>query len=346
VNILVTGGAGYIGSHTCKALAAAGFLPIAYDNIVSGHEWAVRWGPLVRGDILDRQRLKEAFQQYKPTAVMHFAAYTDVGESVEQPLKYYRNNVAGTLSLLETMREHGVSQMVFSSTCATYGIPKTLLISEAHPQNPINPYGASKLVDEQMLEDVGRAHGICSVSLRYFNAAGADPDGDIGEERTSEGHLIPLVLQVAAGQRSHVTVFGTDYETPDGTCVRDYVHVSDLAEAHVLALNLLKEGSGNKSFNLGTGRGFSVREVIQTARLVTGRTITVAEGPRRPGDPSWLVADATRAKNELGWKPKYDDLNRIIHTAWHWLCKRRSAVAAPHLHNTNVSQVDAGEPHS
>ncbi|MGH9548823.1 MAG: UDP-glucose 4-epimerase GalE, partial [Terriglobales bacterium] len=299
MNILVTGGAGYIGSHTCKALAAAGFMPIVYDNMVFGHEWAVRWGPLVRGDILDRPRLEEAFKQYKPIAVMHFAAYADVGESVEQPLKYYRNNVAGTLTLLEVMREHGVSQMVFSSTCATYGIPLAIPISEAHPQNPINPYGASKLMDEQMLEDVGRAHDIRSISLRYFNAAGADPDGEIGEERTSEGHLIPLVLHVAIGQRSHVTVFGTDYDTPDGTCIRDYVHVTDLAEAHVLALKGL--GSGNKSYNLGMGRGFSVKEVIQTARSVTGRNIAVVEGSRRPGDPSCLVADATRAKNELGW---------------------------------------------
>jgi UDP-arabinose 4-epimerase len=327
LNVLVTGGAGYIGAHACKALAAAGFTPIAYDNLVSGHEWAVRWGPLVRGDILDRPRLEEVFQQYKPTAVMHFAAYADVGESVEQPLKYYRNNVAGTLNLLEVMRDLNVSHMVFSSTCATYGIPQTIPIPEIHPQNPINPYGASKLMVERMLADFGMANGFRSISLRYFNAAGADPDGEIGEERDSEGHLIPLVLQTAAGRRPHITIFGTDYDTPDGTCVRDYVHVTDLAEAHVLALKAIQANSNSGSYNLGTGNGFSVREVIQTACYVTGRTIAVSEGLRRPGDPSRLVGDATRAKSELGWKPQYDDLNQIIGTAWNWFLQYRPALA-------------------
>jgi UDP-arabinose 4-epimerase len=323
MNVLVTGGAGYIGPHTCKALAEAGFRPIAYDNMVSGHEWAVQWGPLIRGDILDRQRLGELFREYKPIGVMHFAAYADVGESMEEPLKYYRNNVAGTLTLLETMRENSVDQMVFSSTCATYGVPQTIPISELHEQNPINPYGASKLVGERMLADVGTAHGIRSVLLRYFNAAGADPDGELGEERLSEGHLVPLVLKVALGSRSHLTTFGTDYDTPDGTCIRDYVHVSDLARVHVLALQALERGSNNSCYNLGTGKGFSVKEVIQAAREVTGRSIAVVEGPRRPGDAPRLVADATKAKRELGWQARYVDLSQIIATAWHWVVKRQ-----------------------
>jgi UDP-arabinose 4-epimerase len=323
LNILVTGGAGYIGSHTCKALSAAGFRPIAYDNMVAGHDWAVKWGPLVKGDILDRSRLEEVVRQFRPAAVMHFAAYADVGESVEQPLKYYRNNVAGTLNLLEVMRDYGVSQMVFSSTCATYGLPQTIPISELHPQNPINPYGASKLMDERMLADIDMTHGIRSISLRYFNAAGADPEGEIGEERNSEGHLIPLVLQAAAGRRPHITIFGTDYDTPDGTCVRDYVHVTDLAEAHVLALKALQNGSNSRSYNLGTGKGFSVREVIQTSRSVTERMIAAREGARRPGDPPHLVADAGRARSELGWKPSYDDLSQIVETAWNWLLQQQ-----------------------
>jgi UDP-arabinose 4-epimerase len=328
LNILVTGGAGYIGSHTCKALAAAGLMPITYDNMVSGHEWAVKWGPLIRGDILDRPRLEEAFRKYSPTAVMHFAAYADVGESVGQPLKYYRNNVAGTLILLEVMREYGVNRMVFSSTCATYGLPQAMPISELHPQSPINPYGASKLMGEQILADIGVAHDIRSISLRYFNAAGADPDGEIGEERHFEGHLIPLVLQAAAGQRPHITIFGTNYDTPDGTCVRDYVHVTDLAEAHLLALKALREECNSGSYNLGIGNGFSVREVIRTAMAVTGRIITTKEGTRRAGDPPRLVADASRAKNELGWKPRYGDLDQIIATAWNWTLSRQAEPAA------------------
>ena len=240
VNILVTGGAGYIGSHTCKALAKAGFTPITYDNLTSGHEWAVRWGPLARGDILDRDRLDEVFRQYQPSAVMHFAAYAYVDESVEQPLKYYRNNVAGALNLLDVMREHGVNYIVFSSTCATYGLPQAIPMPEDHPQNPVNPYGASKLMVERMLTDFGTAYGLRSISLRYFNAAGADPDGEIGEDHDPETHLIPLVLETAAGRRPNITIYGTDYDTPDGTCIRDYVHVTDLAKAHVLALKALQ----------------------------------------------------------------------------------------------------------
>jgi len=326
LNILVTGGAGYIGSHTCKALAAAGFMPVAYDNLVFGHEWAVKWGPLARGDILDRGRLEEVFRQYKPSAIVHFAAYAYVGESVEQPAKYYKNNVTGTLTLFEAMRDHGVEQMVYSSTCATYGRPQMIPIPEHHPQNPVNPYGASKLMVEQILADFSAAYGLRSISLRYFNAAGADADGEIGEDHDPETHLIPLVLQTAAGKRPNITIYGTDYDTPDGTCIRDYVHVSDLAEAHVLALKALSSNGSSASYNLGTGRGFSVREVIQTAHSVTGRVIPVREGPRRPGDPPRLVADATRAKTDLGWTPKYADLNQIVKSAWGWSLRHHPAL--------------------
>jgi UDP-arabinose 4-epimerase len=324
VNVLVTGGAGYIGSHACKALAASGLLPIAYDNLVSGHAWAVKWGPLEVGDILDRARLDEVFHKHRPSAVMHFAAYAYVGESVEQPVKYYRNNVSGTLSLLEAMHDHGVQRLVFSSSCATYGMPQGSRIGEDHPQNPINAYGASKLMVERMLADFGTAYGLRSISLRYFNAAGADPDGEIGEDHDPETHLIPLVLETAMGKRRNVTIHGTDYDTPDGTCIRDYVHVTDLAEAHVLALKAL-QGNGNAaSRNLGIGKGFSVKQVIETARSVTNRTIAVKEGARRPGDPPQLVADATRAKGELGWKPQCQDLDQIIGSAWNWMLKRKA----------------------
>jgi UDP-arabinose 4-epimerase len=327
-NVLVTGGAGYIGAHACKALAASGFKPIAYDSLVHGHEWAVQWGPLAKGDVLDRNRLDQVFADYQPSAVMHFAAYAYVGESVGQPSKYYRNNVAGTLNLLDVMREHAVNQMVFSSTCATYGVPQAVPISELHAQNPINPYGASKLMVERILADFSSAYGLRSISLRYFNAAGADPEADVGEEHDPETHLIPLVLQAAYGSEPDIIINGTDYDTPDGTCIRDFIHVTDLAEAHVLALKALQGEPKSASYNLGTGNGFSVREVIRTARALTGRSIAVKEGSRRPGDPPRLVADATRAKNELGWKPRYGDLDQIITTAWNWMLKRQPKPSA------------------
>lgn len=323
MNVLVTGGAGYIGSHTCKALSKAGLTPVTYDNLVTGHDASVKWGPLERGDILDRAGLDAVLQKYRPTAVLHFAAYAYVGESVTQPAKYYRNNVGGALTLLEAMRDHGVTQMVFSSSCSTYGSPRGIPIGEDHPQNPINPYGASKLMVERMLADFGAAYNLRSVSLRYFNAAGADPDGKIGEDHDPETHLIPLVLKAAAGERPNITIYGTDYDTPDGTCIRDYVHVTDLAEAHVLAFMALQGGSDSSSYNLGTGHGFSVREVIQSANAVSGRKIPVVEGRRRPGDPARLVADAKRAKVELGWDPQYGDLRQIIATAWNWMLKRQ-----------------------
>lgn len=321
-HVLVAGGAGYVGSHACKTLAQAGYVPIAYDNMIYGHEWAVRWGPLERGDILDSQRLDEVFRRYRPEAVLHFAAFAYVGESVGDPGKYYRNNVAGTLVLLETMRQHGVGRIVFSSTCSTYGIPQQVPIPESHPQNPINPYGASKLMVERILEDFDRAHRVKSICLRYFNAAGADPDCEIGEYHDPETHLIPLVLYAAAGRRPSVAIYGDDYPTADGTCIRDYVHVSDLAEAHVAALQVLEQGGGSDRFNLGTGRGSSVREVVDTGRRVTGRTIATEVVTRRAGDPAELVADASRAVRALGWHPRHADLESQVLHAWNWLTRK------------------------
>ncbi len=316
--ILVTGGAGYIGSHVCKMLAMAGYTPVTYDNLVYGHPWAVRWGPLEHGDLLDRARLDAVLRQYRPTAVMHFAAFAYVGESMADPGRYYQNNVAGTLTLLQAMRDQRIDQLVFSSTCATYGVPEQSPIGEQHPQRPINPYGASKWMVERMLTDFGSAHGLRAIALRYFNAAGADPDGEIGEVHDPETHLIPLVLDAAAGRLPAVTVFGDDYPTADGTCVRDYIHVADLAQAHLLALQALESGAASTAYNLGNGKGFSVREVIDCAERVTGRSVPVEKGPRRVGDPSHLVGDATRIREALGWQPAFADLETIIETAWRW----------------------------
>ena len=277
--VLVTGGAGYIGSHTCKLLRKAGYQPVVYDDLIYGHRNFAKWGPFEEGDIADVRRLYEVLDKYRPDAVLHFAAFAYVGESVEDPAKYYRNNVIGSITLLEAVHRAGIEKFVFSSTCATYGIPKEIPISEDHPRHPINPYGRSKLMIENILEDFNKAYGIRSISLRYFNAAGADPDCEIGEDHTPETHLIPLVLDVAAGKRSHVCIHGDDYDTPDGTCIRDYVHVSDLADAHVLALQALEAGRGNDAFNLGNGQGFSVREIIDAAEKVTGKSIKSIAGP-------------------------------------------------------------------
>ncbi|MDB5643334.1 MAG: galE [Hyphomicrobiales bacterium] len=316
--VLVTGGAGYIGSHTCKALARAGYTPVVYDNLDYGHEWAVKWGPFERGDIQDRARLDEVIARHKPVAVLHFAAYAYVGESVTDPAKYYRNNTVGSLSLLEAMRAGGVRDIVFSSTCATYGMPDALPISESQQQRPINPYGASKLMVERMLVDFAPAYGMRFSALRYFNAAGADPDGEIGEDHNPETHLIPLVLDAASGRRENITVFGTDYDTPDGTCIRDYIHVADLAQAHVLALKTLREGGASDFYNLGNGQGFSVREVIAAVERATGLKVPVKESGRREGDPAALVADARKARDTLGWRPQHADIDDIVRTAWAW----------------------------
>jgi UDP-arabinose 4-epimerase len=317
-HVLVTGGAGYIGAHACKALAAAGYTPITYDNLVYGHPEAVRWGPLEKGDIGDRTQLEMVMQKYNPSAVMHFAAYAYVGESVENPAKYYRNNVAGTLSLLESMKHCGINKMIFSSTCATYGMPDQIPIGESHPQNPINPYGRSKLMIEWILRDFAAAYDLKYISLRYFNAAGADPSAEIGEDHDPETHLIPLVLEAALGRRNRLEIYGTDYDTPDGTCIRDYIHVTDLADAHLLALEYLNDGGESDVFNLGNGNGFSVGEVITTAKKVTGCDIPCFESERRPGDPSVLIGSSEKIRNKLGWRAAHNSLEAIIKTAWRW----------------------------
>ena len=321
-NVLVTGGAGYIGSHTCKVLAQKGYQPIAFDDLSTGHAWAAKWGPLERGNILDRSALDRVISKYRPSACLHFAAFAYVGESVSDPGKYYRNNVAGSLTLLEALRDHRIDQCVLSSTCATYGIPDTVPIDEKSPQSPINAYGASKLMVERMLADFHAAHQLRSVSLRYFNAAGADPDVEIGEDHDPETHLVPLVLEAACGDRESITVFGDDYETHDGTCVRDYIHVTDLAEAHVLALKALEQGLGRRAFNLGNGQGYSVREVIAAVERVTGLSVRARIGGRRPGDPARLVSNCARAESELQWRPRIHRLDDIVATAWEWHKRR------------------------
>jgi UDP-arabinose 4-epimerase len=316
--ILVTGGAGYIGAHACKALARAGYLPVTYDNLVYGHPAAVKWGPLEEGHINDQRRLEAVMHQYRPAAVMHFAAYAYVGESVADPAKYYQNNAGGTLVLLDAMRTCKIDKIIFSSTCATYGIPEQIPIPEDHPQNPINPYGRSKLIIEWILQDFAIAYGLKYVSLRYFNAAGADPDAEIGEKHDPETHLIPLALDAALGKRDQLVIFGTDYDTPDGTCIRDYIHVSDLAKAHLLALRYLNDGGPSDVFNLGNGNGFSVRNVVAAAMQVTGRRIPCLESERRAGDPAVLIGSSEKIKNILGWKAIHNDLEVIVGTAWQW----------------------------
>jgi len=318
-NILVIGGAGYIGSHTCKTLHAAGFVPVVLDNLSKGNKWAVKWGPLIEGDIKDSQFLCQTLDNVKPVAVMHFAAHAYVGESVQHPQKYYQNNVAGTLNILDAMLAHNIRNFIFSSTCATYGVPEFLPITELHPQAPINPYGTSKLMVEQILRDYDNAYNLKHVSLRYFNAAGADPDSEIGENHDPETHLIPLVLDVAMGKRASLSVFGNDYDTSDGTCIRDYIHVSDLATAHVLSLKyLLEEDSSSAAFNLGNGKGFSVNEIITTAERVTGKKIQSFLNPRRPGDPPVLIGDASKFVATMAWKPHYSEIDTIIETAYKW----------------------------
>jgi UDP-arabinose 4-epimerase len=329
-SILLVGGAGFIGAHTAKCLASHGYRPVIYDNLSRGHaEPARRFGPLEIGDISDRERLAEVLARHAPRAVMHFAAFAYVGESVADPALYYFNNVAGTLSLLEAMRAAGVRHLVFSSSCATYGIPAQVPIAEESVQAPINPYGRSKLMVEQILADYGHAYDLRSVSLRYFNAAGADPDGEIGERHDPETHIIPIALDVAAGRRPAVSVFGNDYPTRDGTCVRDFIHVTDLAEAHLLAARKLLAGGESLQINVGNGQGHSVREVIAMVEEVTGRPVAIEWAPRRPGDPPVLVASAERARAVLGWQPRFPSLRQIVETAWITRAPRETSWAPP-----------------
>jgi UDP-glucose-4-epimerase GalE len=319
--LLVTGGAGYIGSHTVKHLLQRGEKIVVLDNMVYGHLDALPMDRVtfVKGDLSDAALLKKLFADHHPRAVLHFAAYCYVGESVQEPLKYYRNNVAAPLTLLEAMEEHGCKQFIFSSTCATYGDPQFIPMDETHPQQPVNPYGASKYMLERILRDCEVAWGLKAVFLRYFNASGCDPDGEIGEDHSPETHLIPRILMAVTGEADSITVFGTDYPTPDGTCIRDYIHVLDLAKAHALALDHLRAGRASTAVNLGTGRGFSVKEIIATAETITGKKVPVTYGARRAGDPAELVANPQRAKELLGWEAQYKDPRSHIQHAWNWM---------------------------
>ena len=324
MNVLITGGAGYIGSHTAKAMARAGFTPVSLDNLSFGHVWAVKWGPLEKGELADVEFVRRVVKQHKIEAVVHFAANAFVGESMTDPRKYFQNNVVNTLNLLNVMNDEGVKTFVFSSTCATYGDPIHVPIDETHPQNPVNPYGESKLFVEKMLKWYGHAYNLRWTALRYFNAAGADPDGEIGEDHDPETHLIPLVIQAAQGKRPHIGVFGADYPTPDGTAIRDYIHVTDLADAHVKSVQRLinsRGGEASDAFNLGTGNGSTVRQVIKAVENVSGRNVNVVDSPRRPGDPPALVADAKKANTMLGWTPKFPRIETIVGHAWKWHSK-------------------------
>jgi len=323
VNVLVTGGAGYIGSHVLKALDEKGFNIIVYDNLSKGHEEAVLAGKLIIGDLEDEDLLNRVFRDNKIDAVMHFAAFIEVGESVKEPLKYYQNNTANTINLLKIMGNNDVNKFIFSSTAAVYGNPETVPIPETESIKPINPYGQSKAFVEKVLEDSSKAKDFKYVSLRYFNAAGADPLGRIGESHNPETHLIPLILKTAKGERESIKIFGIDYPTPDGTCIRDYIHVDDLADIHVRALEHLLNGGESDVFNCGYGYGYSVKEVVETAKKVTEIDFKVEEAPRREGDPAILVADSTKLKTKFGWIPKYNDLEYIIQTAWNWELNKR-----------------------
>ena len=319
--VLVTGGAGYIGSHTCKALSRAGYEPLVFDDLSAGYESFVQWGELIRGNIMDTALLTKVMREAKPLGVIHFASFIQVGESVELPGKYYRNNTGGSLSILEAMRASGVENIVVSSTAAVYGEPEAVPIDESSPLAPVNPYGASKFMMERILDDFGHAHGLRSAALRYFNAAGADPDGEVGERHNPETHLIPRVFMAAEGEIPALKLFGDDYPTPDGTCIRDYIHVCDLADAHISALEKLAAGARAIKANLGTGHGYSVKQIIDESRRVIGKEIPYSISPRRAGDSPSLVAKVDRAKDILGWQAKYSSLENIISTAWNWFLK-------------------------
>ena len=316
--ILICGGAGYIGSHANKLLSQKGYETVVFDNLIYGHREAVKWGKFIKGDLKNPEKINAVFENYPIDAVMHFAAYAYVGESVAEPEKYYINNVANTLNLLHAMRDHGCNKIIFSSTCATYGEPGKVPITEDMPQKPVNPYGASKFMVERILMDYAKAYDLKYIALRYFNAAGADPEGEIGEDHDPETHLIPLVLDAASGKRPDIKVFGADYPTRDGSCIRDYIHVTDLASAHLLALEYLNNGGESGCFNLGNEQGTSVMEVIEAVRKVTGKDFQVTSVDRRPGDPAVLVGSSEKAKQVLGWKPEYGDIETIVEHAWKW----------------------------
>ena len=316
--ILIVGGAGYIGSHVNKVLNERGYETIILDNLSYGHEESVKWGTLCKCDLANINEVDDIFTKYDINAVMHFSSFIDVGESVRNPEKYYNNNVVNTMNLLNVMLKHDVKKFIFSSTCATYGIPQKIPLTENHPQNPINPYGWTKLMVERILKDYDTAYGLKSVILRYFNASGADESGIIGEWHNPETHLIPLILDAAMGKREDIKIFGTDYDTPDGTCIRDYIHVTDLADAHILSLEYLNKNNQSNQFNLGNGQGFSVREVIESVKRVTVRNFNVTQTQRREGDPAILIGSSKKAKDTLGWDPQYVNIDKIIETAWNW----------------------------
>jgi UDP-glucose 4-epimerase len=319
MRVLVSGGAGYVGSHVLLDLIAAGYEPVVVDDLSKGHTAAVPSGvPLIQVSLADSAALDRVFAEYRPQAVLHFAGFTEVGESVKFPDRFFRNNISNGINLLDAMVAHQVKMFVFSSTAAVYGEPQTVPIPEDHPKSPTNPYGESKLFFEKILARYDLAYELRSIALRYFNAAGAHPGGMIGEDHLPETHLIPIILQVAMGKREQLSIYGADYPTPDGTCVRDYVHVCDLASAHVLALKSLQAGANSNAFNLGNGQGFSVKEVLSTAEKVVGKPIPAQVAPRRAGDPAVLVASSLRAREVLGWQPKYDDIHTIVETAWRW----------------------------
>jgi UDP-glucose-4-epimerase GalE len=336
VCVLISGGAGYIGSHSAKALARAGFFPVVVDDLRTGHRSSVRWGPFVETDLADKAALRTVFETYPIAAVIHFAGSAYVGASMDAPQLYFQNNVGSTLSLLETMLDYGVTRIVFSSSCATYGHPKTIPITEQHPQQPVNPYGESKLMVEKILFWYARAYGLRYAILRYFNAAGADPDGELGEMHDPEPHLIPRVIAAALGDQSSVEVYGTDYDTVDGTAVRDYIHVTDLAEAHVAAMRYLETGGAPAAINLGTGTGRSVRQVIAAVEQASGRKVPFKDFPRRAGDPAELVADAQEALRRLAWRPRYSDLGSIVQTAWAWHSSLHDTGLKASLRNADI----------
>lgn len=343
--ILVTGGAGFIGSHTCKLLSASGYLPVVFDSLYRGNEKSVIWGPLVVGDIRDRNALQQAIDSYRPMAVIHFAALAYVGESVGEPADYYSTNVSGTICVLDAARANGVDKVIFSSSCATYGVPETLPVRETSPQNPISPYGRTKLMGEQIIKDYASAYEMKYAILRYFNACGADPDGELGEWHSPETHLVPRVMMAASGIIDEIEVFGTDYDTPDGTCIRDYIHVSDLARAHLKSLMHLEAGGENLSVNLGTGRGVSIKEILQAVTRMTSKSVPAVYKSRRPGDPAMLYADPLKARQDLDFIPEFSDIDTIVRTAAPFFgleCGPNKSMRSPGLAGASDVPVFAG----